>query len=410
MNPFVIRYQATVTLIALSAAGILGYRVLVAVLCGVIVTTLIVLRLQYNTRLNAHSGQGRGKDLAVTMAGGACAAVPALVTALAEQAGFVSDSSPTIIRVLAVALAATTTAIVLSSLVDWFVVLPWLEGRTHAAPWQPEGDALTARRRLTRLWLAHRLSAVLVMSLAMVAVPVYMGTAAHDGSARAVWLSVAAVLTGAFAPLNRHAGILLNPPALVGDAVLLDRGPGYVRDVSLRGVTISRREDASTGFTADPLAFLTWDDLRDLHTFRREATPLRIFSPREAAPKLSPPATGRPTPPLGRVIVPDGAAVTEAEDRSGTGLVPTIAVLGTVFGLVASTAQIASLASSAVIIGLTAGTTGLVAAMLVARAVAGRKVRRNAVTSPDLVHIRDLVTAQQRALRNALSVSNGDGG
>lgn len=165
---------------------------------------------------------------------------------IVPPSGFKSDST-----VVAITLAATAAAsvIYLSSLVDWFYVVPRMRGARGKMPCTHSLDSCWGS--ITRVWLLHRLTAMLVLVVANAAI---VGLAANrwllgkDNKVIAGGIAAAAtVLAGYY--LTRAASVIAfvqHPPLQVGDKIQLaaeftetdpDRSY-YVVDVALEGVRL----------------------------------------------------------------------------------------------------------------------------------------------------------------------------
>jgi hypothetical protein len=131
--------------------------------------------------------------------------------------------------------AIALSSIFLASVFDWFWVLPRITGRVRPAPWESSHDREWVP--ITRIWLLSRSIASVVVTLAVAAVPVVIGTAA-SGEARTAWLAVSGIVFSALLPANEGLRQVLHTSVAIGDLVHLEGRPGLVVDVSLQGAGV----------------------------------------------------------------------------------------------------------------------------------------------------------------------------
>lgn len=150
----------------------------------------------------------------------------------------------------AVIIAATigAPAVFLSSLVDWYWILPRIGGfGAYFAPCEEGGQEQWAR--VTSLWLIHRALATAVIASAITAIPLYMVSISDSGGWHAIWDTVAIIFAGAAGIFSRqafYAGMhAFNPPVHVGDIVQVrlerwdfEPRPVYIVDVAREGSKI----------------------------------------------------------------------------------------------------------------------------------------------------------------------------
>jgi hypothetical protein len=144
-------------------------------------------------------------------------------------------------RVLAVVLGAVvigTLAIFLSSLVDWWWILPRVSGILRPAPCQcRSGETWTG---VTSIWFFHRGLATVVVSGALTAIPGYMAytSTGHTATAYTVAAGVfAGTLAGFFSGAVVALWQCLSPKVRLGDLVMVDTQVAYVLDVEVSGVS-----------------------------------------------------------------------------------------------------------------------------------------------------------------------------
>lgn len=149
---------------------------------------------------------------------------------------------------LAVGLVVGSVGVFVSSLVDWYLILPKVSGMAGPAPCEQAGGARW--KYTTDIWYFHRAVATALVYLAATGIPVYMGGTA-SGSAVAAWGVVSTIFAAAGAYFFRAMFLAgwyaFNPPVLVGDHILVEapeegdgdvrvhRRRAYVVDVSLQG-------------------------------------------------------------------------------------------------------------------------------------------------------------------------------
>ena len=165
------------------------------------------------------------------------------------------SGSSQLVAALIVGVVVGTIGVFLSSLVDWYVILPKVSGLWPAPCEANDGERW---KYTTCIWYFHRAMATAVVYLVVVGVPTYMGDIS-SGSAIVAWASVAtivAIVAGYF-----FRGMFLafwyafNPPLLLGDQVFVDvpeegdgdmslrRHRAYVVDVSLQGAKYKILDD-----------------------------------------------------------------------------------------------------------------------------------------------------------------------
>ncbi|MBK5233108.1 MAG: hypothetical protein JJE13_09035 [Thermoleophilia bacterium] len=127
-------------------------------------------------------------------------------------------------------------AIFISSLVDWFWILPRVGGIVRKAPCEESGGQKWAR--VTGVWFFHRAIATLIATGSVTFFMLFMARDA-EGDAQIAWF-LAATVTGAvtiwFQSDALKALLLsLNPPVMLGDLLRWHGDDVVVVDVSLQG-------------------------------------------------------------------------------------------------------------------------------------------------------------------------------
>ena len=149
---------------------------------------------------------------------------------------------------LIVGITVGAIAVFLSSLVDWYVILPKVSGLAGPAPCECAGGARW--KYTTDVWYFHRAAATALIYLAATGIPSYMG-GTSKGSGIVAWGIVAVIIATAggyfFRAMFLAGWYAFNPPILVGDQIFVnvaEEGDGdvavrrrraYVLDVSLQG-------------------------------------------------------------------------------------------------------------------------------------------------------------------------------
>ncbi len=152
------------------------------------------------------------------------------------------------VETLIVGVTVGAVGVFLSSLVDWYVILPKVSGLAGPAPCECAGGARW--KYTTDIWYFHRSAATALVYLVATGIPSYMGGTAK-GSGIVAWGIVAVIVAtvgGYFFRAMFLAGwYAFNPPILVGDQIFVhvaEEGEGdvamrrrraYVVDVSLQG-------------------------------------------------------------------------------------------------------------------------------------------------------------------------------
>jgi hypothetical protein len=161
-------------------------------------------------------------------------------------------ASGTVVRVVQaflVAGAAALSAVFISSLVDWYWILPRIGGLgDHEAPCEAPGERW---KYPTAIWLLHRGLATALVVAIIAAVPLYLAGILGSTSTKTILSVVALAVGGGMATLNQKGLASLtsafNQPIFVGDTVLVNQpgeGEGapvvrrraYVVDVSVQGL------------------------------------------------------------------------------------------------------------------------------------------------------------------------------
>lgn len=157
-------------------------------------------------------------------------------------------TSHQLIEALIVGLCVGSIGVFLSSLVDWYVILPKVSGLSGPAPCEQaeSGDW----KYTTCIWYFHRALATALVYLVVIGIPSYMGNVT-GGQEFYAWAALATTLAviGGYILRGMFVAVwfFLKPPVLVGDQIFVrvpQEGDGdvemrrqraYVLDVSIQG-------------------------------------------------------------------------------------------------------------------------------------------------------------------------------
>jgi hypothetical protein len=145
-----------------------------------------------------------------------------------------------------------------SSLVDWFWVLPRIAGIVREPPCvRPGGEQWDA---VTSVWLFHRAVATVIVTVALAAIPGWLAAeTGHGSTASAAWVVLGTALGIGFNSISGNSVLALrqawNPPIRVGDTLLVRGKPtdtemerAYVVDVSVQGLKYKVADAAAPRF------------------------------------------------------------------------------------------------------------------------------------------------------------------
>ncbi len=173
------------------------------------------------------------------------------------------------------------STVYVSSLIDWYWIVPRISGTTGPAPCERSGSERWAG--LTNVWFFHRAVATSVMIGILAGVPAYI--AGHSGSDGTAWALLGAALAVGYSSVNTGVRTALefafNAPIHVGDIIRVRANPedgflsgAYVVDVSIQGLKY-KLLDAPAG----PPRFLnkgeqlTMDELKKTHRSKAPRSP-----------------------------------------------------------------------------------------------------------------------------------------
>jgi hypothetical protein len=244
-------------LLALSLIGLaLGAPVIALAICGVLLVEWLAVDSAYARTLKGRdrlAGRARG-DREVARQAGLIIALPAAVAGGTAVVSFRAwhASAATVGGAFLTAFWLATYA---SSVIDWYYVRPRRDGVVVEPPCRTSGRA--SWTGLTRIWLAHRSVAVIVMFVCAVGAWIAFGILVSGSTPKKDEVAFATlILTGlgvgaaAVKPFAHSSSlgvaitscVFASPDIALGDKIL---GPdsfvgGFVRDVGLEGVTLVR--------------------------------------------------------------------------------------------------------------------------------------------------------------------------
>jgi len=172
-----------------------------------------------------------------------------LVAVVCDRLGFDPlATSHQLIDALLIGVCAGAIGVFLSSLVDWYVILPKVSGLAGPAPCELAESG--AWKYTTCIWYFHRALATAIVYLVVIGVPSYMSNVV-SGQAIYAWAALATILAviGGYVVRGMFVAVwfFLKPPVLVGDQIFVrvpQEGDGdvemrrqraYVLDVSIQG-------------------------------------------------------------------------------------------------------------------------------------------------------------------------------
>ena len=263
-----VRAHAVVLAALLIASGVLGASLL-ALLCAVsgsVVAALLHMRYQHDVAVTEATVPPHRNKLDDVVASDAIAAFgPAtLLIVVSWVIGLnPSGDAAATARIAVGFLAIAATAIYLSSLVDWYVILPRVSGQLGARPCRdrdPRFPFPHSWKEVTRWWYIHRIVATVAFRfLLAAAIAAVLGQFIGIGEETKI---IAGLVLGVFATyistLSSAVFQGAQPKLLVGETVLVRprprrqlwppftmvhppdlRGRQYIIDVSLEGIHLT---------------------------------------------------------------------------------------------------------------------------------------------------------------------------
>ncbi len=237
--------SAALVLVALTSA-----HVVAMVLPGLVFGWWLFLTITYGKALERDPPEARKLGDRQVIKYTVLATVPPLATAIVMEATgtFVWDDTPVCVAI--VAFAALWLGLYASTLVDWYYILPRRDGLIGDPPCHGSRDRWIG---ITRIWFTHRALAGVVGAAAIVVTTTafaFKAFPAKDKVGSVLLTSAASGLVFTrllYGNLTTIGDVIsrccLSPPDIVmGDHLV---GPedfrgGYVRDVSLEGISVIR--------------------------------------------------------------------------------------------------------------------------------------------------------------------------
>jgi hypothetical protein len=262
-----VRAHAAVLAALLIASGILGASLL-ALLCALSSAAgaaLLNLRYRHDVAVSGATIPSHRAKLDDVVASDAAAALgPAtLLIVVSLVVGLTPGGGAATARIAIGFLAIAAAAIYLSSLVDWYIILPRISGQLGARPCRSRDPAFPfphSWKEVTRWWYIHRIVATVVFRfLTAAAIAAVLGEFIGAGEGAKV---LAGLVMGIFATYLSTIGSAVfqgaQPKLLVGETVVVRprprrqwwppfsmihppdlRGQQYVIDVSLEGIHLT---------------------------------------------------------------------------------------------------------------------------------------------------------------------------
>ena len=153
------------------------------------------------------------------------------------------DGAAASVKAIVVGAVIGVGTVYLSSLIDWYWIVPRISGTTGPAPCEHSGNERWAG--LTNVWFFHRAVATSVVIGILAGVPAFI--AGHSGSDGTAWALLGAALAVGYSSVNTGVRTALefsfNAPIHVGDIIRVRADPedaflsdAYVVDVSIQGL------------------------------------------------------------------------------------------------------------------------------------------------------------------------------
>ncbi len=246
------RYSMTAYSVAIGVALVLlsarGFAVAAAGIAVGVLVIALALEASYMVRRQADRvlDHRRNLDRVVRAQWAGIALVGLAVAGL----GAMTEASPlsdagALLATAVVGLAVAAPAVYVSSLVDWYWILPKIAGMVGEAPCERTGGKMYAG--VTKIWLFHRAAATTIVTFVLAGVPGFMATTTSDGTEGSAWVILGSALAIGFNSVNdgitqafRYA---FNPRIYVGDVIRVRTDPekaelhdAYVVDVSIHGL------------------------------------------------------------------------------------------------------------------------------------------------------------------------------
>lgn len=420
MNPFpTVTIQALGAMAALLLLAVFGWETAALALAGLVFAAGLCLdalytRQQRTIAPEVRSASRRRSDRLMRCVYLLAGLLP-VATAAGLHAARVADAPSPLVTTLLLIVSIAACLILISSIVDWFWILPRVTGLVRLPPWASPGDP--AWRGVTSLWLFSRSVTALVLSLSAGAIPLVVA-GATSGATRSAAYAIAGVLVAAALPSNNGLRMALNPPVSIGDLLQLEDGSALVVDISLQGAGFvwAERGPVRTSATGVPIkdGTVPLDEL----SWLSRLSPSQVSGGVVGAAPRSQEAVRRleAVDPLGSMLNAEAAEREELQHRQSqqTGVGVALALVTTVLSVAAAAAQIAvnSRKSVTVVVVVVAAISvaAISRAALVVRTrqLARRQLRQSARLSRPLLELARQVGGQREALRAGLARQRHD--
>jgi hypothetical protein len=230
--------------VILIAAAALGHALASLILCALVVTAALILEgLYWRARRGASLSAGRRaadtlarQDWAIGIGIPLAVAAVLLGTGTAAYRGY-----GTLTQGLALVFGVGFSIVIVSSLIDWYYILPRIAGEVCLQPCRSSFDPRW--QKLTRIWYIHRgVAAITQMLVWLAAIPVILSRWVDPNQIAVIVAVVSAVAVTYGSGISATARMILYPGFFVGDLVRMivpgGRTEGYLVDVSIEGVKV----------------------------------------------------------------------------------------------------------------------------------------------------------------------------
>jgi hypothetical protein len=151
------------------------------------------------TALSALAARGFGFPAAAIAAGIAITAATSEMTYRSASERPLAHA-PAIAQALIVGVTVASCAVYVSSLVDWYWILPKVSGMIGLAPCERAGGERFAA--VTKMWFFHRAAATTIVTFVLAGVPGYMAGRGAGGAEGAGWAVLGSALAIGYNSVN----------------------------------------------------------------------------------------------------------------------------------------------------------------------------------------------------------------
>jgi hypothetical protein len=186
------------------------------------------------------------------------------------------------VKAIVIGAVVGVATVYVSSLLDWYWVMPKVSGTTGPAPCEHSGNERWAG--VTDIWFFHRAVSTSVVIGILAGVPAYI--AGHSGSDGTAWALLGAALAVGYSSVNTGVRVALsfafNAPIHVGDIIRVRADPedpylqdAYVVDVSIQGLKymLVGRDDAGPPKFTNKGEQLSMEELLKIRRNRKARSP-----------------------------------------------------------------------------------------------------------------------------------------